>query len=162
MSLKYLGHASEWVTIGNELKSQYRGELFRPTVYGSWNKANKTGGSFRRAEFARLASMIPPTSADFGKPNMFLCPECGQIRRNEKKGRYEFTIDHEPSVISNWQGPGHDNSHDERNAFFNGTGSTLTGMCRACNSGLGGGNEAPNDYKVGHKFRGKGEGSADD
>ncbi len=161
-SLKYVGHASEWVTIDNELKTPYRGKLFRPTVYGGWNKANGTGGSFRRAEFARLAAMIPPNSEHFGKPKMFLCPECGQIRRDEKESRYDFTIDHEPSVISNWlaPGPGHDNSFDERNAFFNGNGSTLTGMCRACNSGLGGGNEAPNDYAVGHKFRGKGEGSA--
>ena len=159
-SLERLGHASEWVTIGDELKSEFRGTNFRPKVYGGWNKANKTGGSFRNAEFDRLARMIPTPSVDFGKPDMFRCPECGETRLDVKDGRYEFTLDHDPSVISDWQGPGKNNSWDERNAFFNGVGSTLTGMCRACNSGLGGGNETPNDYKVGPKFRGKDEGSA--
>ncbi len=52
--------------------------------------------------------------------------------------------------------------YEERNDWFNGgsSGSKLVPMCGICNSGNGGKNPEPNDFEVGKKFRGRGEGKA--
>ncbi|MEV6243649.1 hypothetical protein [Lentzea sp. NPDC051838] len=160
-SLKSLAHGSEWVTAEQELKSNYRGKKFRPEVYGSWNKDNDTRGKNRRAAFDSLRLLVPAASPLASDKKAYFCPHCKQVRLN-KKGGAPLTFDHEPSVITHWQTKGGNNmSYDERNAWYNdASAAKLDPMCGPCNSGKGGENEEPNDFKVGPNFRGRGEGKA--
>jgi hypothetical protein len=162
-SLRNLGHASTWVTVDAELKNDYRGDYFRGRVYGGWDSQHRSGGAFRVGEFNRLRSLIPPGSPELADPATYLCPCCNNIRRDVERTDEELTLDHNPSVITHWQTAGHNLSHDERHDWYNGkgaAGATLLPMCRSCNSSKGGGNDEPNTYKVGLKFRGKHEGKA--
>ncbi|WP_189259778.1 phage tail protein [Lentzea flava] len=160
-SLQSLAHGSEWVTAEQELKGEYRGKNFRTQVYGGWNSDNDTGGKNRRKAFLDLRAKIPATSPALSDSTAYFCPHCKKIRLN-KKGHQPLTFDHEPSVITHWQSRGGNNmSYDERNAWYNDAASAkLDPMCGPCNSGKGGDNEEPNDYKVGVRFRGRGEGKA--
>ncbi|HUQ58685.1 hypothetical protein [Lentzea sp.] len=161
-SLEHLAHASEWVTAEQELKAPYRGVNFRPQVYGGWNSDNDTYGKNRRAAFTHFRSLIPAGAPELANPKAYHCPTCGKIRINDKTGS-PLTFDHNPSVVNHWMShEGNDMSHDERNDWFNGgsSGSKLVPMCGICNSGKGGENPSPNDFKVGVRFRGRGEGKA--
>lgn len=162
-SLQHLGHASEWVTAEGELKGIYRGQAFRHSVYGAWNSANRTGGSFRDSEFHRLRALIPPGSSQLARPDAYMCPSCGLIRHDVANGVGELTLDHDPSVVSHWGAGGNNSSFDERNDWYNGAGpngSRLVAMCRSCNARKGSGTGEPKSYKVGGRFRGRGEGRA--
>lgn len=129
MSLEHLGHASDWVTIASELKSDYRGKPFRSKVYGGWDRQNKTGGSFRTAEFNRLRALITPGTTELKHPDAYKCPKCGLIRFDVAQGVGELTVDHNPSVLTNWATTGYDNSYDERNQWYNGKGPGGRGSC---------------------------------
>ncbi|GAA1758281.1 hypothetical protein [Kocuria aegyptia] len=162
-SLRHLGHPSEWITVEGELKNEYRGKSFRPRVYGSWDKDNRTNGSHRNSEFARLRAMIPATSSDRKNPDAYHCPVCRLTKIDEVDTKGELTFDHNPSVASHWKSTGNDCSYQERNEWFNGKGSNgaiLVTMCRSCNSGKGSGEKEPTSYKVGRRFRGRNEGKA--
>ena len=157
-SLEDLGHASNWVTIENELKNEYRGESFRPKVYGGWNVSRRAE---RLTEFDRLKLLIPASHTGPTTKTSWYCPTCGHVVENIRNTPGELTFDHTPSVVIHWLTEGgNDMSHDERNAWFNGQGPNLATMCRGCNSAKGGGDHEPNSYKVGPKFRGKAEGRA--
>ncbi|HEX7308476.1 hypothetical protein [Lentzea sp.] len=161
-SLEHLAHASEWVTAEQELKAPYRGTNFRPQVYGGWNSDNDTYGKNRKAAFTHFRSLIPAGAPELANPKAYHCPACGKIRINDKSGS-PLTFDHNPSVVNHWMSHGgNDMSYDERNDWFNGggSGSKLVPMCGSCNSGKGGENPVPNDFKVQAKFRGRGEGRA--
>ena len=162
-SLARMGHASTWVTVDSELKGDYRGRYFRGRVYGGWDTAHGTGGSYRNSEFHRLRAMIPPGSPELTDPEAWRCPSCKKIRSDVAGGLGELTFDHNPSMVNHWATTGHNCSHVERYDWFNGVGpggSVLVTMCRSCNSIKGGENEEPNAFKVGQKFRGRNEGQA--
>ncbi|MGW6446037.1 phage tail protein [Lentzea sp. NPDC055074] len=161
-SLEHLVHGSEWVTAEQELKGPYRGLSFRPQVYGGWNKDNATRGKNRKDAFDRLRALIPAGSPALSDRKAYFCPHCNQVRINHKDHQM-LTFDHNPSVVNHWMSHGGNNmSFDERNTWYNGGpgGSTLVAMCGPCNSGKGGDNPEPNNFKVGTKFRGRGEGKA--
>lgn len=161
-SLEHLVHGSEWVTAEQELKTPYRGLNFRSQVYGGWNKDNGSSGKNRKAAFVQLRALIPAGSPALSDHRAYFCPHCNKVRINHKDHQ-PLTFDHNPSVVNHWMSHGGNNmSHDERNVWYNGGagGSVLVTMCGPCNSGKGGENPEPNNFKVGMKFRGRGEGKA--
>ena len=164
-SLASIRHGSLWVTAEGELKEEYRGVEFRPKVYGSWDNDNRSGGTFRRTELARLRALMLANPASwsantlFARTTAYYCPKGNHLADNAT-GSGVLSLDHRTSVKIHWASHGYNSRFPARNDWYNGKGTgtgNLESMCQSCNSAKGSSSDAPASYQVGPDFRGRGE-----
>lgn len=142
--LKFLVRPSEWL-VGNELKSEYRGDALRSKVYGGWNGASV---SYLNAEHAKLVAEKSANSAKwrrdplYGKPNSYVCHGNGVNRttphladRDDRSDR--ISLDHRDPMAGHWMSHGNKCQHHERVRFYNDL-AKLDPMCLGCNGAKGG------------------------
>jgi hypothetical protein len=143
--------------LDGELRTQYRGQNFRPKVYGGWNKKSLEFAEDELLRLTRLKSFNPWASDPLAAlHSLYVCPGTKKTKPhladpNTDKGKP--TLDHDIPVSEHWRTRGNNCRHDERARWYNDL-LNLVLMCNSCNSAKGG--ESIN-YKVGPDFRGRGD-----
>ncbi|TXS00615.1 hypothetical protein EAO73_26490 [Streptomyces sp. col6] len=156
-----LDHQSTYVE-SMHIKARYQntpsdGDRFRRYLYGGWDSANDTDGTYRVQVFDDLRNQMTSNPGRWGNdplyndPLSYYCPECRMIVKNEP-GPGMLTLDHDRTVVNHWNNLGCRTTQDIRHAWYNDT-NNLKGICNSCNGKKSGRGETY-DYKVEPSFRG--------
>ncbi|MFF5550860.1 hypothetical protein [Streptomyces olivaceoviridis] len=143
-SLKFLTRPSAWL-VGNELRSEYRGEALREKVYGGWTSASKRHLDSEHARLVAEKRANPTLWAHdplYVKPNSYVCHGNGVNQtaphladRDDRSAR--ISLDHRSPMSGHWMGSGNRCQHWERVQFYNDP-ANLDPMCLSCNGKKGG------------------------